>query len=364
MFLSRIVNYGMHYSRSDIEAIASQKPAPATCVFAPEGTFDEDALAGLSGAARLPYVVFDGSPLSRANLLALADLPTTSWLVLRKCQFEGPDFVAFCEALSRGGSPKLTGVRLDDTPVGDEELRALAAVTRLKMLVLDGTRVTDAGLALLLSLTKLELLGLNRTQVSDAGVLALASLPKVVVGLAEQNGWSPDTAETFFRAQLALVLAKKKRDPAQLEAADAVLRPFLHEMEAWERSVWGRARAIEEKYKAARPYPSTLAPDEVPETEALWAVMNEEKAALVDKYCSIGLLARGAGRAGSYGDPPNFEAQRGDWMGSETPSPITTIFYGPGRNGWHRRYTLKLELRRWKVDEVQRWMSGWKRDMV
>jgi Leucine-rich repeat (LRR) protein len=64
---------------------------------------------------------------------------------------------------------------LCDTDIGDEGLRRLARLPKLRALFIDNTRITDAGLAYLETLS-LRRLGLNSTAISDASIPQLAKL--------------------------------------------------------------------------------------------------------------------------------------------------------------------------------------------
>jgi hypothetical protein len=64
----------------------------------------------------------------------------------------------------------LESLSLIGTQAGDETLRHVGKMTRLKRLRLDDTRVTDRGLAHLVDLPPLRVLGLSRTLVTDAGL--------------------------------------------------------------------------------------------------------------------------------------------------------------------------------------------------
>jgi hypothetical protein len=71
-------------------------------------------------------------------------------------------------------------VDLHNTATGDDDLRHLAGLARLRTLDLSGTKVTDAGLKHLAGLAGLREIGVDGTQVSKQGI---ADLQGVLVGL-------------------------------------------------------------------------------------------------------------------------------------------------------------------------------------
>jgi hypothetical protein len=70
-------------------------------------------------------------------------------------------------------------VCLRDAPATDDDLRAIAKLPRLEVLLLPGTKVTGAGLVHLKDLTSLRLLDLWDTRVDDAGIKHLRQLTKL-----------------------------------------------------------------------------------------------------------------------------------------------------------------------------------------
>ena len=101
----------------------------------------------------------------------------------------------------------------------------------------------------------METLWLDRTDVSDEGVLQLVDLPKLSGMPTRETRCASDVREQLFAARLALGKPKKAPNAEQVALADKVLRAFLEEMEAWERSAWERAQEIEARYRTVRPMP-------------------------------------------------------------------------------------------------------------
>ncbi|MEX0866814.1 MAG: protein kinase, partial [Pirellulales bacterium] len=75
--------------------------------------------------------------------------------------------------------PDLTSLDLSRTEITDEDLAAIAQLTRLEELHLAGTRVSDKGLAHLAALNSLRVLDLSETRVTGAGLAALQDLPNL-----------------------------------------------------------------------------------------------------------------------------------------------------------------------------------------
>jgi hypothetical protein len=85
-----------------------------------------------------------------------------------------PGFATQAEAVRRGRSDQ---IRLDHTPVGDEQLDALAGLEdKLRRINLSHSRISDAGLARIAGMRKLEQLRLASDQVTDAGLESLKDL--------------------------------------------------------------------------------------------------------------------------------------------------------------------------------------------
>ncbi|BCM92481.1 hypothetical protein IAD21_04361 [Abditibacteriota bacterium] len=322
--------------------------------FEPQATFEAGVLGELTRPRQWRFLSIHDSELERGNLRALAIHSSLRRLDLKGCRFDVVDFVWLCEQLAAGACPKLTEFWLEGTPIGDEEMRALGKIERLRQLDLSGTAVSDAGLSHLLGLKNLNRLSYRNTHVSEVGIMSLAALPRL-------NGLNGE----FFLAQIAAKKSKKPLDQVQLAVAGGRLRDFLADMEDWERAAYKRAKDIEKRYKALRPKFNEFSEAESREDEQFWLDIREQKAAIVQRYCSQKLLGRGAAFVGSYGNPPRFQ-RISDWIDFETPSKKKTIFYGEGRSSFNgkRRYTMILEKGEWKLDEVQWWSGGWKRDMV
>ncbi|NQU24793.1 MAG: hypothetical protein HQ567_26215 [Candidatus Nealsonbacteria bacterium] len=117
-------------------------------------------------------------------------------------QFEpAPKWVAFL--VGEDYCPKVTGVELDSVPVsskhfsliaelddlttlllfytetGDEELRQLSGLRKLRRLYLTGTNVTDDGVIHLLKIDSLDVLTLNETSIGDKALSDLRRLPNL-----------------------------------------------------------------------------------------------------------------------------------------------------------------------------------------
>ncbi|WP_426751631.1 hypothetical protein [Myxococcus sp. Y35] len=154
---------------------------------APELPIDLRAIDGFSGLEDLEVEV-QGALLKGVS--TLASLPSLTSLRLHASSFTDfgtlPSLDSLVE-LDVAGSPVksletlrrfqlLSTLSLQKTAVGDENLRALAGLTRLRSLTLDKTSVSDAGLAHLLKLSTLRDLYLENTRVSDAGLKHLPVL--------------------------------------------------------------------------------------------------------------------------------------------------------------------------------------------
>lgn len=333
--------------------------------FAAKSSFETGILSELSRLPILQFLSFEESEIESASLRALATIASLRRLDLKGCRFAAEDFNFLCEQWARGACPRLQEVWLEGTVIGDDELQTLGRVERLRSLDLKNTTISDVGLKHLHGLKKLNWLFLLNTSVSDAGVMELAVLPQLS-GVGPSDGTTAKkVGERLFLAQVALKKSTKPINRTQLDAADARLRAFLEEREVWEREAYRLAMEIRKRHEATRPNPHEGSPAEIIEEQEFWRNLNAQKAAIAARYCSQKLLVQGAGRADSYGNPPWF--QRADrWLDYETPSRQKTIFYGSGRSNSDskRRYTLVLEDGDWKLNEVQWWSGGWKRDIV
>ena len=88
-------------------------------------------------------------------------------------------------SLSKAGDPRallpllpktLRVLSLNDTDIGDADLKVVATFKQLEQLGLKGTKITDAGLAQIAGLSRLEILALSGTNVTDAGLAHVAKL--------------------------------------------------------------------------------------------------------------------------------------------------------------------------------------------
>lgn len=353
------------WSGADVEQLALIRPRFSMWAFAPNSVFEDGALSPLEGMTQLRSLSFRDSTLTRDNLLVLTRLPTLYRLDLHGCRFTPNDFALFCQALAAGSSPKLSELWLENTLIGDDDLLPLGKIEQLRWLILSGTKITDSGMEHLQLLQKLETLWLDRTHLSNDGVLQLAVLPRLTGMPTRETACSPDIQDQLFRAQVALQKSNKSVDAGQAAAADQRLRDFLREREDWERAAYQRANAIEKQFRPQRPQSNVYSEAEGIASGEFWRELNVQKSALAERFCTQKLLARGAGCAGSYGNPPEYEAFKGDWIATETPSKTKTVFTGEGGiTRGKRRYTMKWENEEWRLDEVQWWSGGWKRDHV
>jgi serine/threonine protein kinase len=155
-------------------------------------------LRHLAPMSRLRVLLLHGLPLTDAGLVHLQSLPRLERLQL------GATRVGTGEGLR--GLKHLKWLRLDSTPITDEALRHVAALTELEQLYLDGTAVSDMGLRHLTGLPKLRVLNLHGTKVTADGVAALRlALPLVAVGMDGQS--SPtSTPRVLAQAPFAVQL--------------------------------------------------------------------------------------------------------------------------------------------------------------
>jgi len=355
-----------HWTRDDVERLISTKLPHWG--FGPPSRFSDDSLLPFANAKKISSLSFQGCSLSRENLGCLARVPALQQLDLEGCDFSPTDLSELCEELAVQNPPRLKSLGLTSTPVGDAELVAVGKIVSLQTLHLNETSVSDAGLKHLHSLRKLQRLWLDGTRVSDKGVLGLVVLPQLF-GLPIRNtACSHDIPARLFEAQLALAQTKRKLVPAQAQAAESRLRDFLREYEAWQSDVAKRANDIEERFRPLRTQSDVYIQEEWQENRRFMDDIGASKSALATRFCSTRLLARGAGRVGSYrlGEPPALSEL--SWLQVSTLSPITTLFVAPAPPAefydYARRYTMTLELSEWKLDEVQCWRGRWERDTI
>ena len=72
---------------------------------------------------------------------------------------------------------KVVGVRVDENPARDDDVKVLSGLTDLEQLVLWGEEITDEAAGHLAGLTKLNHLSLEGTSITDDGVAKLKQLP-------------------------------------------------------------------------------------------------------------------------------------------------------------------------------------------
>lgn len=356
----------MQWSRADVAQLAAGRPR--TWTFRAGATFDDGALSALEGLPRLVFLALRDSDLSRDNLLSLARLPALRRLDLQGCRFDSLALEAFCDQLEEIPLPKLRELWLENCFLHDENLSALGKIGRLQWLILSGNPISDAGLQHLRSLRKLETLWLDRTPISDAGVLALCVLPILTGVVTRETACSPDISDQLFAAQLALQLSRKPLNPAQVEAAEVRLRGFLRAYEAWERDVVDRSEALEARFRLLRPLSNVFAEGEWEEHERFFQDIEAVKTDIAARFCSARLISRGVGAVQSYTTTPPPPVSEVSWLLVNTPSRTKTLFVAPrpspesGVYGNARRFTMICEAGEWRLDEVQWWSGGWKRD--
>jgi WD40 repeat protein len=132
-------------------------------------------LSQLHGLAELEDLSLSSSPVTNDGLKELSAFPNLAGLHLGKCPQIGDEGLKTIGKLS-----KLRTLEIHDTGVTNEGLANLAGLSRLHALGLANTNITDEGLRHLDSLQNLTVLWLNDVDVSDAAVERLRQkLPKL-----------------------------------------------------------------------------------------------------------------------------------------------------------------------------------------
>jgi hypothetical protein len=119
----------------------------------------------------------------------------------------------------------LRSLSLWGTPITDEGLAHVAALTQLESLTLHDTSVSDGGLPRLARLVKLRKLSLGKTGVTDAGLKSLTALPKLEeLGLDHLQVTDEGLMQLTSMTSLQQIYAPKTQVTFQ---ARERLRPFL-----------------------------------------------------------------------------------------------------------------------------------------
>ncbi|BCM92480.1 hypothetical protein IAD21_04360 [Abditibacteriota bacterium] len=326
--------------------------------FAPNSTFEPGILGELVRLPKLQYLSFQGSKLESENLRSLAKLASLRSLNLKECRFGADDFNFLCEQFANGTCPKLQEIYLDGASIGEEELRALGKVERLCGLNLSNNAISDAGLEHLSGLKKLETLCVQNTRVTEAGVLRLAVLPHLSTIILGNQKDSEKICQKLFLAQVALQKSNVPLDSAQLQAAEEQLRGFLAEMERWELDTGTRLGELVRSHKTVGDFNRAI--------KKLNIEVGARRAAIVARYCSRKLqtpIVIYDNLSGLVSNLPQFRGSV-EWIDTETPTRKKTYFYAEGfvHMVIKRRYTLIFEGGEWKLDKVQYWKGGWRRE--
>lgn len=160
--------YGVHFNRSSQPSKRSVGPRPEFW----------SALADLHDAAALNLVRMN---VTDPDLAVIGRLHELHHLDLQENPGISDPGMAHLENL-----PKLDGIQLYGTSVGDEGIRHLKGCSHLRYLSVQGTHVSDATLALLAQWPELNTLDFSGTQITDAGMVHLRGL-KSLGGLLIDN---------------------------------------------------------------------------------------------------------------------------------------------------------------------------------
>lgn len=347
------------WKRADMEEVARLSTA-RIIGFAPRSRFEPGALALLAGLKRLHFLSFSNSSLSGDDLSDLARLKYLWRLDLGSCSFAEADLERFAEP---GALPKLTDLWLENTALTDAALPLIARLSGLEWLIVGGTRITDAGLEPLRALPRLRVLWVNNTEVSDAGLLQLDALRRLSALNIRNSKATPAGLEALFAAQVRQSKAPAAEvDEEARGEAEAALLAFMEAMNDWESEAVRRGRDIEQRHRAERPQPHVMAEAEAAEVEALWAELQLQKAAILERCCTRRKRAYAAGIA--YGEPPAYDPAKARIVDAEQLAPSKVALFTEAGPLQRHRFVLHKKGGRWLVDSKQRWSNGWARDIL
>ncbi len=322
----------------------------------------------LASMRLLKFLQFHSCPITPADMADLASLTKLESLWFEDC----PVTDAGVKHLAK--HPKLFRVVLSNTKVTDAALKHLATIPRLQWLWLDGTAVTDRGLAHLATATGLKSLALRDTAVTNEGILEFAVLPKLNLSAGVVRGTAVTEAglDALFAAQKmarkAARVAKKAApktspakqaakktpvtlDPAEIDAAKAVLYAFFKAMNEWEVSYVRRQKAAGKQSKGGMV------------TEEVWEACREDCRQIFSQYCTPKKRAYGRPENVSAGSPPDYEADPRQEPVTSIETPTRRRIVIETRQEFNVKYRCQYVLLkkgdRWLIDNKKIWGAGW-----
>lgn len=121
------------------------------------------------GESLIYQVSFQGNPeTTNQDLKPLVDVPNILRIDLDFTNVDDLSFIA--------SQTELHWLDLEQTKVGDEDLKHLEKMAKMSILVLSGTHVTDEGLASVSGMSRLKHLRLNDTDITDNSLVHLEKL--------------------------------------------------------------------------------------------------------------------------------------------------------------------------------------------
>ncbi len=170
-FLWERMGEGWGYRNLDDRALEHvQGLTSITCLDLQFSQASDEGVSYLAGSTSLKTLRL-GRGITDAGLAHLAGLTQ-----LTELRLENAGGVTDAGLTHVARLTNLEGLSLQYTAVGDEGLKALAHLVKLKDLVLCGSKITDAGLVHLAGMTGLRQLALSYTAITDAGLEHLGSL--------------------------------------------------------------------------------------------------------------------------------------------------------------------------------------------
>jgi serine/threonine protein kinase len=167
-------------------------------------------------------VYLEGKPIEDADLAILAPLCHVGYVKFSGTRIDGSGLKHLFNS-----KPKVVGLVLNQTAVGDPQADMICEFTNLKYLHLDDTKVSDLTMAKLSSLRHLVMLEVRRTAITDEGIRSLVRTPQLSHLALDGTGIS-DVGLLELRQLSDLKVVTLTRTQVSAQAIEALQQQFPH----------------------------------------------------------------------------------------------------------------------------------------
>lgn len=276
-------------------------------------------------------------------------------LSFQNCPITDEDIAQLCEL------PKLVNLSLEDTGITDLSLEYLSRLPSLKYLFITGADLNGSGFKSFENNKKIDCIWASNTKLNDEGLRLLANIPKLgivripdtevtfegLLSVAHNPRIKVVTGDLFSPEQMA------QFEQEQREQAKSKKTFIPGEVEKAKTVLLSFFQAMTEWEKYAEESssgPRPFAPDLQPKCEAIF-----------NQYCTaktrIGYRPTGL----SFSGGPDYTYGTQQFIDVEQPSKNKILFYTKNHIDFQYRYILVKKEGDWKVEECQWHSAGWKK---